>query len=298
MESMNIKRNDNLKLIAMITMLIDHLGHMRMVGDAFYTISRTIGRIAFPIFAYQIAIGFEKTSNRKRYALRLFGFGLIAQIPYIWFNPELERNLLHFNILFLLLAGLGVLQLFEWGEQARQRYREVQRGIDFFIAAGFYFATLAWIVLPEAVTILCLQRGIDISFEYSSYGLLMILLFYRFRRRPWKMAVAYLALSLIGVGLTSIWVAVKYGPQLTGGDVGYFQALQNWDLIRGIMTRNLVNFSLTGVWFQARSFLSIPILIFFESYRGRFQIHLNRAVGYWFYPVHIGILVAITTFLR
>jgi hypothetical protein len=298
MESTVQKRNDNLKLIAMITMLIDHLGHMRMVGDAIYTISRTIGRIAFPIFAYQIAIGFEKTSNRKRYALRLFGFGLLAQIPYIWFNPELERNLLHFNILFLLLVGLGVLQLFEWGEQASQRYRESQRKIDIFISAAYYFATFALIALPEVVTILCLQRGIEISFEYSSYGLLMILFFYRFRRTSWKMAIAYLVLSLIGVGLTSLWVAVKYGPQLTGGDVGYFQALQNKELLLGIMTRNQVHMSLTGVWFQARSFLSIPILIFFESYRGQFQIHLNRGVGYWFYPVHIGILVAIVAFLR
>ena len=298
MEAISNKRNDNIKLIAMVTMLIDHLGHMRMVSESFYTISRTIGRIAFPIFAYQIAIGFEKTSNRKRYALRLFGFGLITQIPYIWFNPELERNLLHFNILFLLLAGLGVLQLFEWGEQASRRYREAKKGIDFFLAAGYYFATLALIALPETVTILCLQRGIEVSFEYSSYGLIMILIFYCFRKTPWKMAIAYLVLSLIGVGLTSLWVAVKYGPQLTGGEVAYFQALQNWDLIRGIMSRNQVLIKLTGVWFQARSFLSIPIIIFFEVYRGRLQIHLNRAVGYWFYPVHIGILVGLAAFLR
>jgi hypothetical protein len=282
----------------MVTMLIDHLGHMRMVSESFYTISRTIGRIAFPIFAYQIAIGFEKTSNRKRYALRLFGFGLIAQIPYIWFNPELERHFLHFNILFLLLAGLGVLQLFEWGDQACKRYRESKKSVTFFIAAGYYLATLALIALPEAITILCLQRGIEISFEYSSYGLLMILFFYRFRRTPWKMATAYLALSLIGVGLTSLWVAVKYGPQITGGEVGYFHALQNWDLIKGIMTRNQVHTSLTGVWFQTRSLVAIPIIVFFEAYRGRLQIHLHRAVGYWFYPVHIGILVAIAFFTR
>jgi hypothetical protein len=298
METRSIKRNDNLKMIAMVTMLVDHLGHMRMVGDAYYTISRTIGRIAFPIFAYQIAIGFEKTSNRKRYALRLFGFGLIAQVPYIWFNPELEGNFLHFNILFLLLAGLGVLQLFEWGEQARKRYGESNRRAEMILAAGYYVASLAFIALPEVVTIFCLQRGIEISFEYSSYGLLMILFFYRFRRRPWKMAVAYLALSLIGVGLTSLWVAVKYGSQITGEEVGYFQALQNWDLIRGIMTRNQVHTSLTGVWFQTRSVLAIPVILFFEAYRGKLQIHLHRTVGYWFYPVHIGILVAIAAFLQ
>lgn len=298
MEKRSSKRNDNIKLIAMVTMLIDHLGHMQMVRESFYTMSRTIGRIAFPIFAYQIAIGFEKTSNRKRYALRLFGFGLIAQIPYIWFNPELKQNLLHFNILFLLLAGLAVLQIFEWGEQARRRYREARKAIDFFRAAGYYLATLGLIALPEAVTILCLQRGIEISFEYSSYGLLMILAFYYFRKSPWKMAVAYLALSVIGVELTSLWVAVKYGPQITGQEIGYFQALQNWDLIQGIMTRNQVHTTLTGVWFQTRSVLAIPIILFFEGYRGKLQFHLHRAVGYWFYPVHIAILVAIAMIIR
>ena len=56
-------RNDVLKILAMVTMLIDHVGYMFFPGQMIY---RTIGRLAFPIFAYQIAIGYSKTSNLKK----------------------------------------------------------------------------------------------------------------------------------------------------------------------------------------------------------------------------------------
>lgn len=287
------KRNDNLKTIAMFTMLIDHLGHMHLIPDIWYTLSRTVGRIAFPIFAYQIAVGFEKTSNRRRYALRLFVFACISQIPYIWFNPELKRELFHFNIMFLLLAGLGVLQLYELARKAWSKYRNNQQVRDLLISVSFCVLTLLSVALPEIITIRCLQRGIDVSFEYSSYGLLMILFFHWFRQKPWKMFASYVLLSLLGVLLTTFWVLVKYGPQITGTEIGYFQALADWDLIRAVITRNNVHQTLQGVWFQTRSLLAIPIIIGLESSRGRIQIHLKRAVGYWFYPVHIAILTII-----
>ena len=48
-------RDDMMKLLAMITMLIDHIGYMFFPD---YRIFRTIGRLAFPIFAYQLSVGF------------------------------------------------------------------------------------------------------------------------------------------------------------------------------------------------------------------------------------------------
>lgn len=51
-------RNDTLKLFAMLTMLIDHIGYMFFPK---YRIFRTIGGLAFPIFAYQLSVGYMKT---------------------------------------------------------------------------------------------------------------------------------------------------------------------------------------------------------------------------------------------
>jgi hypothetical protein len=83
-------RNDVLKLLAMITMLIDHIGYMYFPGEMMW---RTIGRLAFPIFAYQIAIGYSKTSNLKKYVQRLTLFAFITQIPYWFFNSSHARAL-------------------------------------------------------------------------------------------------------------------------------------------------------------------------------------------------------------
>lgn len=298
MDQINTRRNDNLKCIAMATMLIDHLGHMHMVPDVWYTLSRTIGRIAFPIFAYQIAVGFEKTSSRKRYAGRLLIFALLSQIPYIWFNPELEKQMLHFNILFLLLAGIGVLQLYEQARSAWTRYQTQGHLREIATAVLFAGLTLLAVALPEVITVTLLKRGIEFSFEYSSYGLAMILVFHWFRKSPWKTILGYGALSLLGVLLTTLWVAVKYGPQITGSQISYLQALRNGELIRSLLTRNQAHLTLQGIWFQTRSFLAIPVVIFLEFYQGRIQIHLSRAVGYWFYPVHIAALVLIKGLMK
>ena len=53
-----------LKIIAMVSMFIDHLGTSYFHNT---TIMNLIGRIAFPIFAFQISEGFIHTKNLKKY---------------------------------------------------------------------------------------------------------------------------------------------------------------------------------------------------------------------------------------
>jgi hypothetical protein len=121
----------------------------------------------------------------------------------------------------------------------------------------------------------------------------MILIFHYFRKKPVKMGAAYLCLSILGVLLTSLWVAVKYGPQITGGDLAYFEALASGDLLKRLIFGNGNHLSLQGIWFQTRSMMSLAIILLMEKYKGPIQIHLPRALGYWFYPVHIAILTII-----
>ena len=113
-------RNDSLKLIAMVTMLIDHIGYMFFPQHAIF---RSVGRLAFPIFAYLLSVGYEKTSSLKNYALRLLAFGLISQVPYAFFSPGLEFEPLELNIMFTLLAALGVMSLYDFGMNRVREYR-------------------------------------------------------------------------------------------------------------------------------------------------------------------------------
>ncbi len=115
-----------LKLIAIITMFIDHTGAtviravlrlpsvandaaLREIWASIYTLSRNIGRLAFPIFCFLLVEGFFHTRSVRKYAQRLFLFSLLSEIPFdialkgSWFFPEKQ------NVYFTLLAGLLVM---------------------------------------------------------------------------------------------------------------------------------------------------------------------------------------------
>lgn len=104
-----------LKWIAIVTMLIDHMGAV-LVWNWFlesptafhaelYNGMRTIGRIAFPIFCFLLTEGFVYTRDRKKYALRLGLFCLIAELPFdlaVWEKvPYWEGQ----NVFFTLFLG-------------------------------------------------------------------------------------------------------------------------------------------------------------------------------------------------
>ena len=76
-----------LMIISCLTMLIDHIG---ILLDC--TFMRIIGRLAMPIYAYFIAVGVEKTSNLKKYLLRLFAASVAAQIPYMFALGKRDGN--------------------------------------------------------------------------------------------------------------------------------------------------------------------------------------------------------------
>lgn len=75
-----------LKLIAVISMIIDHVGAIaygkHLIRTAAYIDYRAVGRIAFPVFCFLLVNGFEKSSDRGRYIGRLLLFAVISQLPY------------------------------------------------------------------------------------------------------------------------------------------------------------------------------------------------------------------------
>lgn len=77
-----------LKLIACITMLIDHFGAAIVLSlpvpnvVQWYYACRIIGRIAFPIYCFLLVEGMRHTRNPKNYITRL-GIGiLLAELPF------------------------------------------------------------------------------------------------------------------------------------------------------------------------------------------------------------------------
>ena len=68
-----------LKLIAMISMVFDHVGDNFFPGQ---TWMRIVGRIALPVFAFCIAEGFSHTHDRMKYLVRMGIFALISEVPF------------------------------------------------------------------------------------------------------------------------------------------------------------------------------------------------------------------------
>ena len=109
-----------LKLIAVITMLIDHigagiiryreLGYVSVIGDMdLYTLLRAIGRMAFPIYCYMLVEGFVHTRNIWKYGLRLLAVAIVSELPfnYLFYNSYYYPG--HNNVLWTLLLGLAVM---------------------------------------------------------------------------------------------------------------------------------------------------------------------------------------------
>ena len=101
-----------LKLLGIAFMLLDHLWATVWSVPWF----ALVGRIAFPIFAFQIAEGFFRTSDRKGYMRRLLVFALISEIPFNLVLADSVFYPLHQNVMFTFLIALLLMQ---WMESKR-----------------------------------------------------------------------------------------------------------------------------------------------------------------------------------
>jgi len=92
-----------LKVIAIISMLIDHIGLFLFPK---YLIFRIIGRLAFPLFCWLIANGAHHTHNIGRYLQRLYWFALISQVPFFLANHLIDPHFSGLNVFCTLFLGL------------------------------------------------------------------------------------------------------------------------------------------------------------------------------------------------
>ena len=270
----NFTRNDILKIIAMVTMLIDHLGVLYFPE---LRILRTIGRIAYPIFAYQIALGYKNTSNRGKYRWKLFIFGVVSQIPYMLLNKTLEPEYYVFNVLLLFWFATFVLQSFE---KSKQYFNSSENKLNILWGTLFSLLTLFLVLLPELIKI----KYNDFGLSYGTYGLMMILMFYIAGQNPFKIIFGFLAVSFIGAILYGVYVIYYYY------DYTYLETWSHFSLV----WENMVTYkdglrTLEGYFFQARSMMAVPIIIGLEYLKPRLRI--NKNIAYYFYPVHITLLI-------
>lgn len=164
-----------LKVIAILSMLIDHTGAAvvekailklpSVTGNAdllaFWTrtdqVMRAIGRIAFPIFCFLLVEGFIYTRDVKKYAGRLLLFALLSEFP---FDLALKQGVFaprSQNVYFTLFFGLLAMAAAAWCEQHKKNWLSA---FAFLAAMG-----LAWLLKTD----------------YSYKGILLIAVLFVFR---------------------------------------------------------------------------------------------------------------------
>lgn len=187
-----------LKMIAVITMLVDHtaatlverlMNQMPAFGPVtpenyavwyhFDTVLRGIGRMAFPLYCFLLVEGFYHTRNRAKYALRLFVFALISEIP---FDMALRQSLFdssHNNVFFTLLIGL----ISMWGIHVVQTYEREKE----------------WIILRILFILVIVFYGCIVAellhTDYGAAGVIAILLMYLFYEKR-ELGFGLMVLSL------------------------------------------------------------------------------------------------------
>lgn len=200
-----------LKMIAIVTMFIDHfaktiftlllttnyhthflsLNSEHIVG-ILATLFEQIGRIAFPLFCFLLVEGYIYTSNRKKYALRLFIFAFISELPFdltFWSNLSIIFGTWPFcwsyqNVFFTLFLGLVSM----WC-------------IDFFHSYTFVkrvkLNKFSIITLQIMSTLLIGSLAWYIGSDYEAFGIWLIASLYYFRKNKLYQIIAGLLTSIV-----------------------------------------------------------------------------------------------------
>ncbi len=137
-----------LKVLALIFMLVDHMGVVIFPG---IREMRIIGRIAFPLYAWCLVVGSVKTSNPLKYGARLLLMALISQPLYMM---ALNHTWTDFGILFTLLIALIAIQ----GIRAHWLGSEVWVPALCYVLLGYMKVDYGWKGLTF-ILILYLARG-------------------------------------------------------------------------------------------------------------------------------------------
>lgn len=182
LEKLRILDGTSLKLIAMISMVFDHVGDMFFPGALWM---RMIGRLAMPLFSFCIAEGYAHTKNKQRYLMRMGVFALVSEIPFdLAFEGRVGLG--HQNIMLSFFLAILALMLFD---RIRGEGKEH--------AAG---KTLLGILCVCAVAVLALVLRAD----YTLFAVLAVFLFYVLRNRHPLLRCG------VGVGFLALTRTVGY----------------------------------------------------------------------------------------
>lgn len=151
-------------------MVFDHIGLSLLNKLPFFNL---MGRLSFPIFAFQSTEGYIHTKNFKNYIMKLLLFACISQIPFMLFISTFSNDIFSLNVLFTFVFGLLAIHLYN--KSTNKLF-------------GFLLVLLFGIIAEFLKT------------DYGIYGVFLIFVFYLFKDKKFLMILGSTGLMALYYG--------------------------------------------------------------------------------------------------
>lgn len=181
-----VLNRDVIKYIAITAMLLNHIANIFLVpGTLWYEVLVDIGYFTAITMCYFLVEGFRYTRSRKQYALRLFGFGVVSQVPFsMAFAQNGILEFQDFNMMFTLFLCFCILLCIE-----TIRNRFLRGVLIVLLIFGSLFCD--WALLAPVFTLLFAWAGGNRTRQKTAFG-----------------AAALLYGGMAGLGSGQVWEAV------------------------------------------------------------------------------------------
>ena len=256
-----------LKLIAYITMLIDHISHILLQNGIMVTypqcfpyvkpvmiLMRGIGRIAFPIFSFLLVEGLIHTRSRIRYMLRILLLAIISEPVFDYANNGVFYYADYQNVFITLLIAATTMCVLSLIEQNNRLNKNIY----------------VLYVLQGIVVIVGCFLAEFLKVDYGMSGIIIPLIMGVIRRLKLDSSSAfaiYFVATIIARVIRNIVNAPTY---ILNPEMWYEKYLM-------YTINNLQIFAILAL---------IPIFMY-DGTKGK---PMPKAVYYLFYPVHLSIL--------
>ncbi len=281
-----------LKLIALVFMLIDHMGAVifKSVPEM-----RIIGRLAMPIYCWCMVVGFHYTRSAPKYLLRILLVGLASQPVYAFAMDHLPMGQAKFLEMFR--------QIPAHPENILPLLSDLFSKPNIFLTLFLGLAAL-WGIRERRLLsqfwapVLCLILANALGADYSWRGVLLILLLYAARTSRPAIAAVMTAFSLYwGAGYTvtkslfGLTVDLNHLPPFMNG---LKTSAPSAHAILKALYEGLMTILKAFMRLETYSILSLPFLLV------RFPKNLRLPVwlGYALYPAHLFLILLLKYLIR
>ncbi|MBR3646491.1 MAG: hypothetical protein IKN54_08725 [Lachnospiraceae bacterium] len=209
-----------MKLIALLTMIVDHTACVLLHRDSLYILFRGIGRLSFPIFCFVLTESFTYTRSKYKLFCRLLFFAVVSEIP---FDIALYNRLFYWhsqNVIWQFVIAVAVMWCCEVlknsnnevvNETPGQQYKacddkynkskkEIKSIVTGWCERALYALKKQFGQQESEIIVICIGVMCSIfgHVSYSYLGVVLIIMFYYFREH---LLLQMLANAFVNIGL-------------------------------------------------------------------------------------------------